>query len=99
MEPAQSLAWATGTTPAATAAAAPPDDPPADHAGSCGFRVAPLTRDSVVPCMIISGTALRPTTRAPPARTRSMNRLVVAATTPVVRREPISTSLPASVEP
>ena len=41
MEPPPSLAWATGTIPAATAAAAPPLDPPALCARLQGLRVGP----------------------------------------------------------
>jgi hypothetical protein len=48
IEPPPSLAWATGTMPAATAAAEPPDEPPALWAGFQGLRVAPCRRDSVV---------------------------------------------------
>ncbi len=47
-EPAASVAWAIGTTPAATAAPAPPLDPPALRAGSQGLRVAPYSTGSVV---------------------------------------------------
>ena len=41
IEPAPSLAWATGTSPAATAAQAPPEEPPGERSGSQGLRVAP----------------------------------------------------------
>src|SRR5215468_5935234 len=41
IEPPPSLAWATGTIPAATAAAAPPLDPPALCARLQGLRVGP----------------------------------------------------------
>ena len=41
MEPPPSLAWATGTMPAATAAAAPPDEPPAVRSRFHGLRVVP----------------------------------------------------------
>src|SRR4051794_28657980 len=38
IEPPASLAWASGTTPAATAAAAPPEDPPALRSRFHGLR-------------------------------------------------------------
>ena len=41
IEPPPSLAWAIGTTPAATMAAEPPLDPPAEWPVSHGLRVAP----------------------------------------------------------
>ena len=49
IEPPASLAWASGTMPAATAAAAPPEEPPADRPGPHGFWVDPRSRDSVLP--------------------------------------------------
>src|SRR6476646_5814166 len=47
IEPAPSLAWASGTAPAATSAAAPLLDPPTPRVRSQGFRVGPCLTDSV----------------------------------------------------
>ena len=41
IEPPPSLAWASGTIPAATAAAEPPLDPPGERSRSHGFRAGP----------------------------------------------------------
>ena len=41
IEPAMSLAWAAGTSPAATAAAEPPDEPPGEWSRFHGLWVGP----------------------------------------------------------
>ena len=41
IDPPPSLAWAAGTSPAATAAADPPLEPPGDRDRSQGLRVGP----------------------------------------------------------
>ena len=58
IEPPPSLAWAIGTTPAATSAADPPLDPPAERAVSQGLRVAPKRSDSVVAVRPNSGSVV-----------------------------------------
>ncbi len=47
IDPAPSLPWASGASPAATAAAAPPLDPPADLVTSQGVRAGGATVGSV----------------------------------------------------
>jgi hypothetical protein len=54
-DPPLSFPWAAGTIRAATAAAAPPEEPPAERAGSHGFRVGPRSSGSVVPRIPSSG--------------------------------------------
>src|SRR5579872_275126 len=56
MEPPPSLAWATGTTPAATAAAEPPEEPPGVRFTSQGFLAGPYSLDSVTGGKPNSGT-------------------------------------------
>src|SRR5205809_4527907 len=56
MEPPPSLAWATGTTPEATAAAEPPEEPPGVRFTSQGFLAGPYNRDSVTGGKPNSGT-------------------------------------------
>src|SRR3954470_17243509 len=64
-EPPPSLAWASGTIPAATAAADPRDDPPGVRVGSHGLRVGPVWRGSVVGRMPNSDMFVTPTTTKP----------------------------------
>src|SRR6202043_2953535 len=47
IEPPMSLAWAAGTSPAATAEAAPPLEPPGERSGAQGFAHGPYVGDSV----------------------------------------------------
>src|SRR6185295_6223217 len=61
IEPPPSLAWAMGTSLAATAAAAPPLDPPLEWAGFQGFLQAPNSAGSVVGGIPNSGVLVRPT--------------------------------------
>src|SRR5262245_49866242 len=56
IEPAESLPYATGTMPQATAAAPPPVEPPTECAGFHGLRQGPCSRDSVVRDEESSGT-------------------------------------------
>ena len=68
IEPPPSLAWAIGTTPAATAAALPPDDPPGEKSGFHGLRVVPSSGLSVMSVWANSGVVVLPTTIAPARR-------------------------------
>ena len=68
MEPPPSLAWAMGTTPAATNAADPPDDPPTLRDRSHGLRVAPVNNDSVVDVSPNSGSVDLPSGLVPNCR-------------------------------
>src|SRR5262245_11324581 len=68
IEPPPSLAWATGTMPAATAAADPPDEPPVEWSTFHGLRAGPHASDSVVIVVPSSGTFVRPTDTNPAAR-------------------------------
>ena len=74
IEPPPSLAWATGTVPAATAPAAPPDDPPVVRSGSHGLRAGPNRRGSVTGRIPNSGVWVLPTITKP----ASLNRRVSA---------------------
>ena len=58
--------------PAASAAAAPPLEPPGVRVVSCGLRVAPKSRFSVVGRMPISGVFVLPISTAPARRRRAM---------------------------
>src|SRR5947207_2774041 len=49
IEPPASLAWASGTMPAATAAAAPPEEPAAERERSQGLCVTPSCNVSGLP--------------------------------------------------
>src|SRR5690349_7672547 len=68
IEPAESLPYATGTAPYATAAADPPLEPPTDRVRSHGLRHGPCSRDSVVSEDENSGTFVVPTGLNPAAR-------------------------------
>ncbi len=71
IEPPASLAWASGTMPAATAAAEPPEDPPAERPGRHGLCVAPRSADSVLPSRPNSELVVEHTIRRPePSRRR-----------------------------
>ena len=72
IEPPPSVAWATGTMPAATAAAAPPEDPPAEWSRFQGLRVGPFATGSVVQEMPSSGVLVRPKMTSPASSTRSV---------------------------
>ncbi len=67
IEPPPSLAWATGTIPAATAAAAPPLEPPLDRDVSQGLRQGPSKADSVDALSPNSGVFVRPIATRPAA--------------------------------
>lgn len=68
IDPPPSLAWATGTIPAATAAAEPPLEPPAECPGFHGLRVGRWAAGSVVMVVPNSGTLVRPRKTNPAAR-------------------------------
>ena len=70
IEPPPSLAWATGTMPAATAAAEPPLDPPVERARSQGLRVGPYAFGSVVGRIPSSGVFVLPIVTKPASRKR-----------------------------
>ncbi|MCY1180176.1 hypothetical protein D9M73_206060 [compost metagenome] len=63
--PPPSVAWATGTIPAATAEAAPPEEPPALIFRFHGLRVWPQSSDSVVVVKPNSGLVVLPNGTAP----------------------------------
>ena len=69
VEPPISDAWASGTTPAATAAAAPPDEPLVEYPRFHGLCVSPCRRVDVTIDIENSGVALRPTRVTPDRRT------------------------------
>ena len=73
-EPSASLPSAIGTRPPATAAADPPDDPPGVRERSCGLRVGPKWRFSVVPPMPNSSMLVTPTQIAPARSSRRRQR-------------------------
>src|SRR5690554_2915519 len=60
IDPPPSLAWATGTTPAATRAAAPPEEAPEEYCRFQGLRVAASWAGSVVALKPNSGSVLLP---------------------------------------
>ena len=95
IEPPPSLAWAKGTTPAATAAAAPPEDPPEDREGSHGLRVAPKARGSVVGRKPASGVADLPITLTPDfTKASTSGSWCVAGGAPRKAREPTRVGRP-----
>src|SRR5687768_16999414 len=61
IDPAPSLPWAIGTSPAATAAAAPPDDPLGERLRSHGLQVGPNATGWQVAEMPNSGMFVLPT--------------------------------------
>ena len=65
IEPPPSVAWAAGTTPAATAAAEPPDEPPVERLRSQGLCVRPVATGSVLGRKPASGVADLPSTIRP----------------------------------
>lgn len=72
IEPPPSLAWARGTSPAATAAAEPPDEPAAENDRSHGLWVTPSRSDSVLPRRPISDVVVLPIVTRPAASSRSV---------------------------
>ena len=70
IEPPPSVACAAGTSPAASAAAAPPLEPPGVRSVFHGFRVAPLSSDSVNATVPNSGVFVLPTMTKPASRIR-----------------------------
>ena len=71
VEPPPSLAWASGTMPAATAVAEPPEDPPLTRSRSHGLRVAPKRLVFVQGRMPHSGSVVVPTITKPAAFRRA----------------------------
>ncbi len=71
IEPPPSLAWAIGTSPAATAAADPPLEPPGVRVRSHGLCVGPQASGSVVGSEPSSGLFVRPAVTRPAALNRS----------------------------
>jgi hypothetical protein len=65
VDPPPSLAWATGTMPAATAVAEPPDEPPLVRCGSHGLRVGPKRFVLIHGRIAHSGVVVVPTTTKP----------------------------------
>ncbi len=70
IEPPPSLAWAIGTSPAATAAADPPLEPPGVRVRSHGLCVGPQASGSVVGSEPSSGLFVRPAVTNPAALNR-----------------------------
>jgi hypothetical protein len=97
MDPPPSVAWATGTIPAATAAADPPLDPPALRVGSCGFKVGPNSAGSVLGDSPNSGVFVLPRTTSPAARWRcTTTESWSAGATPANKRLPFVVLAPAT---
>src|SRR5918997_2318957 len=71
IEPAPSLPWASGPSPAATAAAAPPLDPPGVFTRFHGLNDGPNTRLPESPFQPNSGVLVLPSMTAPAAYNRS----------------------------
>ncbi|GAA0375582.1 hypothetical protein GCM10009530_27610 [Microbispora corallina] len=99
IDPAPSLACATGTAPAATSAAAPPLDPPAPRPVSQGLRVTPYLSDSVAKSTAISGTVVTPSTARPAALNLRITPVSCRATTPRRARLPIVNGTPSATGP
>jgi len=73
-DPPRSVPWARAIIPVASPAAPPPVEPPAESAGSHGFRVRPKTSLKVFPPAANSGVFVLPRIRAPAAFSRSTTR-------------------------
>ena len=71
IEPAPSLPWARGPSPAATAAAPPPEEPPGVRPWRHGLWLVPATRLLVSPFQPNSGVLLLPSSTPPAASRRS----------------------------
>ena len=94
MEPPPSLAWAMGTTPAATSAADPPLEPPTDRVMSQGLRVAPYRDDSVLAVSPNSGSVVLATGSKPRARYCAIHGLVDVAGVSAGAHEPCRVGYP-----
>ena len=88
IEPPPSEPWASVPMPAASAAAAPPLEPPGVRAVSCGLRVGPKSRFSVVGRRPISGVFVLPISTAPARRSRAMQAASPAGMLPANARDP-----------
>src|SRR5579859_3959436 len=71
MEPPPSVPSASGQKRAASAADDPPDDPPGVLSLFQGFRVTPVSGESVVPFQPNSGVVVFPIRTAPASRNRA----------------------------
>src|SRR3954471_235860 len=80
IEPPPSVAWATGTMPAATAGAAPPLEPPGATARRHGLRGIPERRDPVGGDRPTSGELVLPAITSPARRKRATISLSADAT-------------------
>ena len=88
IEPPPSEPWASVPMPAASAAAAPPLEPPGVRVVSCGLRVGPKSRFSVVGRKPISGVFVLPISTAPARRRRAMQAASPAGMLSANAREP-----------
>ena len=95
IEPRPSFPCANSTCPLATAAAAPPDEPPGVRAGFHGLRVT-VSSLSVVPHKHSSGTAVRPMTTAPAARSLRTTVWSLSAGARLVAADPTVIGSPAT---
>ena len=88
MEPPPSLAWAIGTTPAATSAADPPDDAPVEKSRFHGFRVGGASSNSVHALNPNAGSVDFPMTTTPVERNSVTKGESAAAGVAGVARDP-----------
>src|SRR5712691_5635918 len=95
IDPPPSLPCATGTRPAASAAAAPPLDPPGVSSGFHGFRVAPLSSDSVKAVVPNSGVLVFPRITNPACRRRRTTAVSRSGTYSANAREEYVVRMPA----
>lgn len=86
VEPPPSLAWAIGTSPAATAAADPPLLPDGDRVRSHGLLVGPAPSGCVVGLLPSSGRFVLPTVMSPASRNRAPSAVSPWLITPAALR-------------
>src|SRR5580704_15293607 len=96
IEPPPSVAWATGSIPAATAAAAPPLDPPALRPISQGLRTGPNSAGSVLGLRPSSGVLDLAKHTSPADRKRRTISESSDATSSANRRLPFDVATPAT---
>ena len=94
IEPAPSLPWARGPSPAATAAAPPPDEPPGVRPWYQGLWLVPATRLLVSPFQPYSGVLLLPSSTPPAASSRSTTGASKSGTQSCVSSEPMVVRIP-----
>lgn len=94
IDPPASVAWASGTIPAATAAALPPDEPPALKVRSNGLRHRGPAAGSLDRDRPNSGTVVAPKGRNPAARNRTARSLSASADEPPSAAEPARMGIP-----